>query len=154
MDWLWTSMKCSTYMLYYHIMISSLPANGILVLIQNVIWWCIANFPLSDSTILEQVFIIISFWIRCYPRRRGLPDFVWSLSLSRLSISIGHMHPFLPGHFSSFHSPCVFSTYASMVVFVYNRTLLIPNPSLSHFHHSSKHDRIPPHTTYFCQVLV
>ena len=44
-------MKCSTYMLYYHIMISSLPANSILVLIQNVIWWCIANFPLSDSTI-------------------------------------------------------------------------------------------------------
>ena len=34
----------------------------------------------------------MSFLIRCCPRRRSWQDFVWSLSLPRLAISIDHMH--------------------------------------------------------------
>ena len=89
----------------------------------------------------------ITCWIRYFPRRRSWPDFVWSLSLLFLAISFDHMHPLSPVHFSSSHSLPTFSTFVSVFLFLYNYSLQISKPSLSHFHLlSSKHDR----TTVYC----
>ena len=101
------------------------------------------KFKLTFQKLIFCLIIIISFWIRCYPRRRSRPDFVWSLSLPRLDISFDHMHPLLPVHFSSFHTLLAFSTFASIFVFLYYCALQISKPSLSNFHLlSSKHDAL------------
>ena len=93
-------------------------------------------------SIRQYIIIIITCWIRYFPRRGSWPDFVWSLSLLFLAISFDHMHPLSPVHFSSSHSLPAFSTFISIFLFLYYHSLQISKPSLSHFHLlSSKHDR-------------
>ena len=91
--------------------------------------------------------IIVTLWIRCCPRRRSWPDFVWSLTLPRLAISFDHMYSFSPVDFFRFildlFSPRLFRSFLP----------LLPSTSNSKVFtitfQSSFLLTVLPHTTYF-----